>query len=976
MKLKFCGAARCVTGSCHMLCVEGGNVLIDCGMRQGADEKGELGADGLAFDPKDIDAVLLTHAHIDHSGLLPLLVKRGFSGKIITTKATAELSGIMLPDSAHIQEQDAEYQTRKNLRAGKPAVEPMYTSADARAALERFEPISYGDIVQVLPNLRARFNDAGHLLGSAVIELWAEENGNTTKIVFSGDIGRTERPILRDPTIIDGADYVIMEGTYGDREHSAVTEEEKETQLADVLREGIRRGGNIVIPSFAVGRTQELIYSIKRLIMKNAVDGLDKVTIFVDSPLGINATKVYERCAREYYDEEATEMLKLSGSPFDLDNLRVAETSDESRLINTQHGCNIIISASGMCDAGRIRHHLKHNLFRADSTIMFVGYQANGTLGRLLLNGMKQVKLFGEQIQVNAAIRQIDGFSGHAGRSELISWLMGMGVKPKCTFLVHGESKTLDSLCADIRALGINTEIPDLFDEYELDITRNTAVRMPSLTPTKEKEPDLFIGRRLNLIAKQWGINGALYCMRTDEPLYDTAIGVANAYKQDLNGIHTRFAAGNITMLFTAVAALMLSQQGKLDIDAPLDNYVDDYAHAHEMTVRELLLMQKAAPDYADNDMNFKLYMAAKEQGLDAAAAAKQRWSALNGEISDEYVLNVINSHDMINDPDGYAGLKSSYRLLGMAVERAYGKSLGDALKDLVFAPFGMKDSDFTRSDDVTYTLDIGEERIVLDAPYTSGGEAGAVTSAYDLAHFGAALMDAKLLDEEHTDILFAPSSCSMKTVNGWYYADSGLEGVQNCLYMNTQYGVSAALLTNGSCTLEDQDETGAYSFAQRMRYEMDDVYIRAEEVQLEAVNDTNVYAVMKLAVNEDQQQLVAGNDISLAQAAALDGMLPYAVTQNGVEVGFAMLNVDRERNLFEIWRLMIDARFQRKGFGRAAMRLAMAELEHMGAKRVQLVVDPDNSAAVTLYEGLGFTFTGKMEQGEAYMEYEFKEEE
>jgi len=389
MKLKFCGAARCVTGSCHMLCYDGGKVLIDCGMRQGADEKGELGASDFAFDPKEIDAVLLTHAHIDHSGLLPLLVKRGFNGKIITTKATAELSGIMLPDSAKIQEQDAEYQNRKNLRAGKPMVEPMYTSADAQKTLEYFQPVSYGDIVEVWPGLRARFNDIGHLLGSAAIELWAEEKGTTTKLVFSGDIGRDERPILRDPSSIDGADYVVMEGTYGDREHDATTEEDKEKQLADVLKEGIARGGNIVIPSFAVGRTQELLYTIKRLMMKNAVPGLEKIPVFVDSPLGINATKIYERCAREYYDEEALKMLKMSGSPFDLPNLRVAETGEESKLINFQPGCNIIISSSGMCDAGRIRHHLKHNLYRPDSTILFVGYQANGTLGRILLDGAR-----------------------------------------------------------------------------------------------------------------------------------------------------------------------------------------------------------------------------------------------------------------------------------------------------------------------------------------------------------------------------------------------------------------------------------------------------------------------------------------------------------------------------------------------------------------------------------------------------------
>lgn len=971
MKLKFCGAARCVTGSCHMLCYDGGKVLIDCGMRQGADEKGELGASDFAFDPKEIDAVLLTHAHIDHSGLLPLLAKRGFNGKIITTKATAELSGIMLPDSAKIQEQDAEYQNRKNLRAGKPMVEPMYTSADAQKTLEYFQPVSYGDIVEVWPGLRARFNDIGHLLGSAAIELWAEEKGTTTKFIFSGDIGRDERPILRDPASVAGADYVVMEGTYGDRDHDATTEEEKEKQLADVLKEGIARGGNIVIPSFAVGRTQELLYTIKRLMMKNAVPGLEKVPVFVDSPLGINATKIYERCAREYYDEEALEMLKMSGSPFDLPNLRVAETGEESKLINFQPGCNIIISSSGMCDAGRIRHHLKHNLYRPDSTILFVGYQANGTLGRILLDGAKSVKLFGEQIQVNAAIRRIEGFSGHAGRSELLQWVREIGSAPKCVFLVHGESETLDKFAVDVRALGLDVEIPDLLDEFELSYGASGVVRMPALTPKKEEEPDLFIGRRLNMIAKQWGINGALYCMRGEEPLYDTAIGVADANKQNLNGIHTRFAAGEITMAFTAAAALILDAQGRLDLDAPLDKLVPEYAHAAEITAKELLLGQKAVPDYADYDMNFKLYQQAHREKLGEMETFKLTWNTLNGAISDEDVLNIVNKLDVVDDPESSAGRRSSYRILGMAVARAYGKSLADTLNELVFAPLGMKDTGLDKAAEVTYTAKMGDASIVVDAPKLCAGEAGGVVSAYDLAHFGTALLEGKLLDEEHMDIMLAPNACGLKTLNGWYYADSGIEQAQSALYINAQYGVSAAMLANAPSAKDDADETGAKSFVQRMRYEMDDVYLKAEDVQLERINDANVYSVLKLAVNDDQQEFVAGNDISLAEAAALENALPYAVTQNGVAVGFALLNADKDRGVYEIWRLMIDKRFQHKGFGTAAMKLAMAELKRMGAEKARISVEIGNEAAIAMYQKLGFSFTGRMECGEAYMECE-----
>ena len=467
MKIRFCGAARGVTGSCHMVSANGKIILLDCGMRQGSDKKTPLGEGEFPFDPAGIDAVLLTHAHIDHSGLIPLLTKRGFKGKIITTEATRELSGIMLPDSGHIQEQDAEYETRKNLRAGKPPVEPLYTVKDAEAALKQFVPVSYGEMVEVAPGIQARFNDIGHLLGSAAIELWAQEDGKTTKLVFSGDIGRDERPIICDPQQVEGADYLIIEGTYGDRNHQESTAAAKEAHLASVLKMGIARGGNIVIPSFAVGRTQELLYYIKRFIVNNTVPGLEKVPVYIDSPLGINATKVYETCAAGYYDEEAQAMAKL-GSPFDFPNLRVAQTADESKLINGQKGCNIIISSSGMCDAGRIRHHLKHNLYRADSTIVFAGYQADGTLGRLLLNGAKKVRMFGEEIQVNATIEQIEGFSGHAGRDELVEWIEGIGNKPICTFFVHGEGDVLDRFAADVHSLGYNVEVPDLLDEFTL----------------------------------------------------------------------------------------------------------------------------------------------------------------------------------------------------------------------------------------------------------------------------------------------------------------------------------------------------------------------------------------------------------------------------------------------------------------------------------------------------------------------------
>ncbi len=468
MKLAFFGAARTVTGSCHLLSWQGGKLLVDCGMRQGEDAKGIYGEDTFPFDPKEISAVVLTHAHIDHSGLLPLLVKRGFSGPILCTEATAQLCTIMLPDSAHIQMQEAEWQTRKNMRAGKPAVEPLYDIDDAQNALKLYRGISYDEAVQLFPDVKVRLKNIGHLLGSAAVEIWVTEGDKTGKVVFSGDVGRGDRPILEDPENIDGADFVVMEGTYGDREHEVSTEEDKEAELVETLRCALARGGNIVIPSFAVGRTQELLYYLKRIMLKGRLPALEHVPVYIDSPLGIEATKIYERCAAGYYDEEAREMAK-SGSPFDFPTLRVAQTAEESKFINDDKASKIIISSSGMADAGRIRHHLKHNLYRADSTVLFVGYQAVGTLGRTLVDGAKKVKLFGEEVRVNANIVQIEGFSGHAGKSELVAWLNGFSRKPQQVFLIHGEEETLLAFQGVLQVQGYATVVPHLGEWYELE---------------------------------------------------------------------------------------------------------------------------------------------------------------------------------------------------------------------------------------------------------------------------------------------------------------------------------------------------------------------------------------------------------------------------------------------------------------------------------------------------------------------------
>jgi len=468
MKIRFCGAAKCVTGSCHMITFDGGSILVDCGLRQGQDAKTDYGEGEFPFYPGDIKALLVTHAHIDHTGLVPLLVKQGFKGPIFATEATAQLCGIMLPDSAHIQEQEAEYQNRKNERAGKPLVEPLYTMADAETALKMFEGRRYDKEFEVCEGVTAHFTDVGHLLGSAAVELKITEKGKTTRVVFSGDIGRDDRPIINDPESPDGADYVIMESTYGDRVHTIRTDDEKEGEFAEILRNAIARGGNIVIPAFAVGRTQELLYYIKRMLLNNTVPGLEKVPVYIDSPLGIKATRIYAGAGAECYDDEAKATAR-SGELFEFPTLRIAETADESKLINSEKGTNIIISASGMCDAGRIRHHLKHNLYRADSTVVFVGFQAIGTLGRLILDGAKKVKILGDQIIINADIKHIEGFSGHADREELTQWLQGMPGKPQKVFLVHGEEDAIKDLRSSLKGKGYNVEVPEMFEEFDLE---------------------------------------------------------------------------------------------------------------------------------------------------------------------------------------------------------------------------------------------------------------------------------------------------------------------------------------------------------------------------------------------------------------------------------------------------------------------------------------------------------------------------
>lgn len=438
MKIKFCGASIGVTGSCHLITTDKHQILLDCGQFQGGKAMEEMNKEPFPFDPTKIECVVLSHAHIDHCGRLPLLFKRGFKGDIYCTDATADLLEVMLKDSAYIHEKDAEWQSKKNLRTGKPAVEPLYTSADAEGALKLVKPILYDQLIEINPEIRIVFNDAGHILGSAITELWITEGENTSKIVFSGDLGVNNRPILRDPVKIKKADYVIMETTYGNRLHP--TNSTSIDELINITLATIKRGGSIIIPSFAVGRTQELIYQFNMFYEQHPEyqKQLENVNVYIDSPMATTATEVFKKNA-QVFDEKTKEYILNGDNPLDFKNLKFTRNTADSQMLNTDKSSKIIISASGMCEAGRIRHHLKHNLWDSRNSIVFVGFQAEGTLGRMLVEGAKEVKLFGETVVVNAQIHNLEGFSGHADQNGLIDWLSGFQVEPKQIFLVHGE---------------------------------------------------------------------------------------------------------------------------------------------------------------------------------------------------------------------------------------------------------------------------------------------------------------------------------------------------------------------------------------------------------------------------------------------------------------------------------------------------------------------------------------------------------
>ena len=459
MKLTFLGAAKMVTGSSYLLTVGSQKILIDCGMFQGSKAITVNNSREFLYDPTAIDCVLLTHAHIDHSGLLPKLCKSGFKGMIYATKVTNELCGIMLPDSAHIQELDAEFANRKGKRAGKKNVEPLYTIDDARTCLTQFSPVDYDAVVTLNASVKVCFRDAGHILGSAMVEVWVTEEGKTVKLLFSGDLGQPNQPIIKDPTLIDEADYIIVESTYGNRLHE---EYDKEEKLASIINAAVAHGGNIIIPSFAVGRTQTMLYYLHNLLKKGKIPDMP---VIIDSPLAISATDIFMHNNQDY-DTEATEMLyKNHDNPLLMPQLRFTKTAEESRALNELKDPAIIISASGMCDAGRILHHLKHNLWRPEASVLFIGYQAQGSLGRRLVEGVKKVKILGEEIIVKANIYNLDGFSAHADQKQLLTWLSYFKTKAANIFLVHGEIEASEPFAQLIKAkMEVSTYIPNLGD--------------------------------------------------------------------------------------------------------------------------------------------------------------------------------------------------------------------------------------------------------------------------------------------------------------------------------------------------------------------------------------------------------------------------------------------------------------------------------------------------------------------------------
>ena len=535
MKIKFCGASTGVTGSCHLLTSGEHKILLDCGQFQGGKAQDALNYEKFPFEPSEIECVVLSHAHIDHCGRLPLLTKRGFEGKIYCTDATADLLSVMLKDSAYIHEKETEWKNRKAERAGREQVEPLYTIEDAEKALSLVSPILYDQQIEINSDMKIVFNDAGHILGSAITELWVTEDDKESKIVFSGDLGMEGRPILRDPTYIKKADYVIMETTYGNRIHKELGSGVE--KLIEIILNTTRRGGNVVIPSFAVGRTQELIYELNRFYDSNNEyrKELDKIFVYIDSPMATTATEIFRRNA-QVFDEETREYILKGDNPLEFKNLKFTRSSKESQDLNFNKEPKIIISASGMCEAGRIRHHLKHNLWNPKNSIVFVGYQGQGTLGRSLVEGIEMVTLFGEEIQVNAEIHNLEGFSGHADQNGLFAWLAHFEQKPKQIFLVHGEEESKKDFAKLVNEkLSYEPIVVMGNSEFELDMNKSEIVNMDSARE-QAAEADKIQKVRDKLSSIHLDLEQILYSanLAVEENISDKKITLINNIIQEL----------------------------------------------------------------------------------------------------------------------------------------------------------------------------------------------------------------------------------------------------------------------------------------------------------------------------------------------------------------------------------------------------------------------------------------------------------
>lgn len=502
MKITFLGATKMVTGSNFLVEGAGKKFLVDCGMYQGGNRDEMQNHEPFAYNVNEIDFMLLTHAHIDHSGRIPKLYKEGYRNPVITTKATRDLCSIMLPDSGHIQEQEIEWRNRKRKREGKEPLPPLYTAQDGIDTMEIFKPVNYDEIIEIDPNIYVRFNDAGHMLGSAIIEVWVKEDGKETKAVFTGDLGNNDIPLLSSPTMIETADYLVMESTYGGRLH--MRNDDKANLFLDIVSETLEKGGTVVIPSFAVGRTQEILYELNNL--KDVQEGEDfkkkyatlmKAPVYVDSPLAISATEIFKENAN-LFDEETQAVIERGDNPLEFPGLQFTRTADESKALNEKNESAIIISASGMCEVGRIKHHLKHHLWDPNSTILFVGYQAPGTLGRRIVDGEKRVKIFGEEIAVNARIEYIEGYSGHADQEWLMNFIYSFITKPKHIFLVHGEPTGQEILKSKIiDEIDLPVTIPEYGQTYTLDENLTMEQTVAPITPQINIRSDVIDKIRL-----------------------------------------------------------------------------------------------------------------------------------------------------------------------------------------------------------------------------------------------------------------------------------------------------------------------------------------------------------------------------------------------------------------------------------------------------------------------------------------------